>query len=286
MKKDSILVRVIAVLLSINVCFGLVWIAIFGAIKPLTISFTKNVVADEMVDELSKKLGENNIENSDNKVIIDKVMENVDQIEDLIEIYIDGLSDASAGNKDVKFKDTSAIYDKLNNEIIDIAQMQEGVKFNQNQRDMIEKQLQEEESRIEKELSNMVNNANTNINPQITLAIQVYDNFASGRYLINMSIVLLVVVAIIIAIRWKSKGWLINLGVAGLFSSVFIVIIPSLISLFVEYVMEKKYVIAGDSYFYVFAGITFCVSIAMIIVKNTVFKFKNDIAEEKVMENM
>ena len=64
MKKDSILVRVIAVLLAINFCFGLVWVAVFGAIKPMAISLVKNVVADEIIESASERV-DANMENNE-----------------------------------------------------------------------------------------------------------------------------------------------------------------------------------------------------------------------------
>lgn len=274
MKKDSILVRVIAVLLAINFCFGLVWVAVFGAIKPMAISLVKNVVADEIIESASDRVDANMENNETEKKILDKVMANSDEIEELIDIYVDGLNKAIDGNGDVEFKDTTAIYETLNDEIIDLAEMQRGVKLTDNQRAIIEKKLKSEEAKIEENMGNMVKNQSTqnNNSSQTILAIQVYDNFTSGRYLINMSIILVVIAGIIIAMRWKSKGWLLNLGIASIFSALFITVIPTMISLFIELVMEKNYVIANDAYFYTFAAITGVVGILMIVLKNTLFK--------------
>ena len=69
MKKDSILVRVIAVLLAINFCFGLVWVAVFGAIKPMAISLVKNVVADEIIESASDRVDANMENNETEKKI-------------------------------------------------------------------------------------------------------------------------------------------------------------------------------------------------------------------------
>lgn len=274
MKKDSILVRVIAVLLAINFCFGLVWVAVFGAIKPMAISLVKNVVADEIIESASDRVDANMENNETEKKILDKVMANSDEIEELIDIYVDGLNKAIDGNGDVEFKDTTAIYETLNDEIIDLAEMQRGVKLTDNQRAIIEKKLKSEEAKIEENMGNMVKNQSTqnNNSSQTILAIQVYDNFTSGRYLINMSIILVVIAGIIIAMRWKSKGWLLNLGIASIFSALFITVIPTMISLFIELVMEKNYVIANDAYFYTFAAITGVVGILMIVLKNILFK--------------
>ena len=111
----------------------------------------------------------------------------------LILLYVDGLNKAIDGNGDVEFKDTTAIYETLNDEIIDLAEIQRGVKLTDNQRAIIEKKLKSEEAKIEKDMGNMVKNQSTqnNNSSQTILAIQVYDNFTSGRYLINMSIILL-----------------------------------------------------------------------------------------------
>ena len=274
MKKDSILVRVIAVLLAINFCFGLVWVAVFGAIKPMAISLVKNVVADEIIESASDRVDANMENNETEKKILDKVMANSDEIEELIDIYVDGLNKAIDGNGDVEFKDTTAIYETLNAQIIDLAEIQRGIKLTDNQRAIIEKKLKSEEAKIEKDMGNMVKNQSTqnNNSSQTILAIQVYDNFTSGRYLINMSIILVVIAGIIIAMRWKSKGWLLNLGIASIISALFITVIPTMISLFVELVMEKNYVIANDAYFYTFAAITGVVGILMIVLKNTLFK--------------
>ena len=282
MKKDSILVRVIAVLLAINFCFGLVWVAVFGAIKPMAISLVKNVVADEIIESASDRVDANMENNETEKKILDKVMANSDEIEELIDIYVDGLNKAIDGNGDVEFKDTTAIYETLNAQIIDLAEIQRGIKLTDNQRAIIEKKLKSEEARIEKDMGNMVKNQSTpnNNNPQTILAIQAYDNFASGRYLINMVIILVVIAGIIIAMRWRSKGWLINLGIASIFSALFITVIPTIISLFIGFIMEKPYVIAGGAYFYTFAAIAGAIGIIMIVIKMTLFKnIKNSIAE-------
>ena len=282
MKKDSILVRVIAVLLAINFCFGLVWVAVFGAIKPMAISLVKNVVADEIIESASDRVDANMENNETEKKILDKVMANSDEIEELIDIYVDGLNKAIDGNGDVEFKDTTAIYETLNAQIIDLAEIQRGIKLTDNQRAIIEKKLKSEEARIEKDMGNMVKNQSTpnNNNSQTILAIQAYDNFASGRYLINMVIILVVIAGIIIAMRWRSKGWLINLGIASIFSALFITVIPTIISLFIGFIMEKPYVIAGGAYFYTFAAIAGAIGIIMIVIKMTLFKnIKNSIAE-------
>lgn len=281
MKKDSILVRVIAVLLAINFCFGLVWVAVFGAIKPMAISLVKNVVADEIIESASDRVDANMENNETEKKILDKVMANSDEIEELINIYVDGLNKAIDGNGDVEFKDTTAIYEILNAQIIDLAEIQRGVKLTDNQRAIIEKKLKSEEAKIEENMGNMVKNQSTpNNNSQTILAIQVYDNFTSGRYLINMSIILVVIAAIIIAMRWKSKGWLLNLGIASIISALFITVIPTIISLFIGFIMEKPYVIAGGAYFYTFAAIAGAIGIIMIVIKMTLFKnIKNSIAE-------
>ena len=178
MKKDSILVRVIAVLLAINFCFGLVWVAVFGAIKPMAISLVKNVVADEIIESASDRVDANMENNETEKKILDKVMANSDEIEELIDIYVDGLNKAIDGNGDVEFKDTTAIYETLNAQIIDLAEIQRGIKLTDNQRAIIEKKLKSEEARIEKDMGNMVKNQSTpnNNNPQTILAIQAYDS--------------------------------------------------------------------------------------------------------------
>lgn len=284
MKKDSILVRVIAVLLAINFCFGLVWVAVFGAIKPMAISLVKNVVADEIIESASDRLDANVENNETEKKILDKVMANSDEIEELIDIYVDGLNKAIDGKGNVEFKDTTAIYETLNDEIIDLAEIQRGVKLTDAQKEIVKKKLKSEEAKLEKEMGNTIKNQNTqnNKSSQAILAVQVYDNFTSGKYLINMAIILAVIAGIIIAMRWKSKGWLINLGVASIFSAVFITVIPTLISLFVEFVMEKNYVIANDAYFYTFAAITGVVGILMIVLKNTLFKTVKKVEREVI----
>ena len=230
---------------------------------------TARILTKRLLDETEKK-------------ILDKVMANSDEIEELIDIYVDGLNKAIDGNGDVEFKDTTAIYETLNAQIIDLAEIQRGIKLTDNQRAIIEKKLKSEEARIEKDMGNMVKNQSTpnNNNPQTILAIQAYDNFASGRYLINMVIILVVIAGIIIAMRWRSKGWLINLGIASIFSALFITVIPTIISLFIGFIMEKPYVIAGGAYFYTFAAIAGAIGIIMIVIKMTLFKnIKNSIAE-------
>ena len=280
MKKDSFIVRFIAVLLAISFCFGLVWVAVFGAVKPMAISIVKNVVADEIIESASDKVDASIMNRATEKKILDKVMANSEEIEDLIDIYMEGLSKATDGNGNVQFKDTTSIYKKLNNEIIDLAEIQRGVKISDKQREIIKKKLESEEARLEKDVEKAMNNPNTNNNPQTILAIQAYDNFASGRYLINMVIILVVIAGIIIAMRWRSKGWLINLGIASIFSALFITVIPTIISLFIGFIMEKPYVIAGGAYFYTFAAIAGAIGIIMIVIKMTLFKnIKNSIAE-------
>lgn len=280
MKKDSFIVRFIAVLLAISFCFGLVWVAVFGAVKPMAISIVKNVVADEIIESASDKVDASIMNRATEKKILDKVMANSEEIEDLIDIYMEGLNKAIDGNGNVKFKDTTALYKKLNNEIIDLAEIQRGVKVSDKQREIIKKKLESEEARLEKDVENAMNNPTTNNNPQTILAIQAYDNFASGRYLINMVIILVVIAGIIIAMRWRSKGWLINLGIASIFSALFITVIPTIISLFIGFIMEKPYVIAGGAYFYTFAAIAGAIGIIMIVIKMTLFKnIKNSIAE-------
>lgn len=280
MKKDSFIVRFIAVLLAISFCFGLVWVAVFGAVKPMAISLVKNVVADEIIETASDKVDASIMNRATEKKILDKVMANSEEIEDLIDIYMEGLNKAIDGNGNVKFKDTTALYKKLNNEIIDLAEIQRGVKVSDKQREIIKKKLESEEARLEKDVENAMNNPTTNNNPQTILAIQAYDNFASGRYLINMVIILVVIAGIIIAMRWRSKGWLINLGIASIFSALFITVIPTIISLFIGFIMEKPYVIAGGAYFYTFAAIAGAIGIIMIVIKMTLFKnIKNSIAE-------
>lgn len=282
MKKDSILVRVIAVLLAINFCFGLVWVAVFGAIKPMAISLVKNVVADEIIESASDRIDANVENNETEKKILDKVMANSDEIEELIDIYVDGLNKAIDGNGNVEFKDTTAIYETLNDEIIDLAEIQRGVKLTDAQKEIVKNKLKSEEAKVEKEMGNAIKNQNTqdNKSSQAILAVQVYDNFTSGKYLINMAIILAVIAGIIIAMRWKSKGWLINLGISSIFSALFITVIPTLISLFVELVMEKNYVIVNDAYFYTFAAITGVVGILMIVLKNTLFKAVKKVERE------
>ena len=280
MKKDSFIVRFIAVLLAISFCFGLVWVAVFGAVKPMAISLVKNVVADEIIETASDKVDASIMNRATEKKILDKVMANSEEIEDLIDIYMEGLNKAIDGNGNVKFKDTTALYKKLNNEIIDLAEIQRGVKVSDKQREIIKKKLESEEARLEKDVENAMNNPTTNNNPQTILAIQAYDNFASGRYLINMVIILVVIAGIIIAMRWRSKGWLINLGIASIFSALFITVIPTIISLFIGFIMEKPYVIAGGAYFYTFAAIAGAIGIIMIVIKMTLIKYiKNSIAE-------
>lgn len=296
MKKESILVRVIAVLLAINLCFGLVGIAMFGAIKPMTVSFVKNVAADEIIEEISERVDSNDANKEIEKEVLDKIVNNSDQVEDLINIYVDGLNNAIKNNSSVKFEDTSAIYDKLNNEIVELYEIQEGVTLNKEQRKIVEKKLEKEEAKLEKDLAKVAKEINSqtsddsnsgsynSINAakqQYTTAFEIYSGFVSGKYLIIYAIILVILAAIIIAMRWKSKGWLINIGVAGIVASLFIVVIPSFINFFVEVVMEKQYVIAGSNYFYIFAGVTAVIGIVMIVLKNTLFKVKK-VAEENM----
>ena len=121
MKRESVISRVMATVLGILLCLGLVAIAIMSALKPISVSLVKSVVVSEVGEKsASKIINGNSTATKKQKEIVTNAVKDNDRVEDLVNIYLSELSEAVANDKAVDFQGTSKIYDNLNLQYNDI----------------------------------------------------------------------------------------------------------------------------------------------------------------------
>ena len=74
--------------------------------------------------------------------------------------------------------------------------------------------------------------------------------------------------------RWKSKGWLITLGVSSIIASLMTFVIPVVVTIGEQVALQGKYQVSNKEYFVKFGLVTLAIGVIMVGIKNIAFKVK------------
>ena len=280
MKKDNFLIKFIAFLLSIGLWACIISLVFLGGLKPMCTSLVESIIEEELSTNNVMALVENNTEMTpEQQQMLTEVVQNNPEIEQLMDVYLDGVGNMLTTG-DMNLDDTSAIYDKLNDDIIDVAAKAKNVEVSQEQRAQIKKELAKKEAELEQEVNKAAKESMASMDTSTQNVLGAYGALFKEETLVMLGVIIAVLCLLIIVIRWKSKGWLTTIGVTGITSSIVILFIPVIITLGEKIALEGRYEIANKDYFVKVAIAILAVGIIMIGVKSMISKSKKVQNEE------
>lgn len=272
MKKDNFLVKFVAFLLSVGLWACIISLVFLGGLKPMCTSLVESIIEEELSTNNVMTLVENNTEMTpEQQKMLTDVVQNNPEIEQLMDVYLDGVGNLLTTG-DMNLEDTAAIYDKLNDDIIDVAAQAKNIEVSPEQRAQIKQELANKEAELEQEVNKAAKESMASMDPSTQNVLGAYGALFEEETLIVLGVVIAVVCLVIIVIRWKSRGWLTTIGVTGITSSIVILLIPAIITLGEKVALEGRYEIANKDYFVKVAIGILAVGIIMLGIKSIISK--------------
>ena len=217
MKKDNFLIKFIAFLLSIGLWACIISLVFLGGLKPMCTSLVESIIEEELSTNNVMALVENNTEMTpEQQQMLTEVVQNNPEIEQLMDVYLDGVGNMLTTG-DMNLDDTSAIYDKLNDDIIDVAAKAKNVEVSQEQRAQIKKELAKKEAELEQEVNKAAKESMASMDTSTQNVLGAYGALFKEETLVMLGVIIAVLCLLIIVIRWKSKGWIIGLALGMIF---------------------------------------------------------------------
>lgn len=275
MKKDNLLIKFVAFILSIGLWASIIALVFLNGLKPMCTSLVESIIQEELNSNNVMSIVENNTEMTpEQQQILTSVVEDNPEIEQLMDVYLDGMGNMLTTGE-MNLEDTSAIYDKLNDDIIDAAAEAKNIEITEEKRAEIKAQLASKEAELEKEVNKAAVESMASMDTSTQNILGAYGALFEEETLVILGVVIAVLCIVIVLIRWKSKGWLTTIGITGITSGIVILLIPAVISLAEKMVMNGRYEIANKVYFVKVALVIIAVGVVMLGVKKIAFKNKN-----------
>ena len=233
MKKDNFFIKFLAFLLSVVLWGCIISLTFLGGLKPMATSLVESIIEEELSANNVMNVVANNTEiTPEQQQIITDVVADNPEIEQLMDVYLDGVGNMLT-TSDMNLEDTSAIYDKLNDEIITAAAKAQNIEITEEKRAQIKAELASKEAQLEQEVNKAAKESMAQMDPASKNMLGAYGALFEEETLVTLGVVIAIICIIIIALRWKSKGWLTTIGVTGITSSlVILLILPCALLLF------------------------------------------------------
>lgn len=272
MKKENFLIKFVAFLLGLILCGCIVSLVILGGLKPMCTSLVESVIEEELsTNNIMNVVADNTEITPEQQRILNEVVVDNPEIEQLMDVYLDGVGNMLTTGE-MNLEDTSAIYDKLNDDIITAVADAKNIEISDEKRAEIKAELANKEAQLEREVNRAATESMAQMDTSSQNILGAYGALFEDETRVMIGIIIAVMCIIIIALRWKSKGWLTTIGVSGIISSLFILLIPLIITFAEKMVLQGKYQISNKDYFVKCAIIILAIGVVMVGVKKIAFK--------------